>query len=146
MEEKNPYEDIIHLPHHQAANRPHMSLYNRAAQFSPYAALTGYGDMVLEEARQTEIKHELGDFEKEELDQKLFMIQEAIQRGEHPLISAIYFVPDERKAGGAYKEYAGLVKKIDTVERQIIFLADNGSSDGKRVRIDDIKEMLLLPK
>ena len=146
MEEKNPYEDIIHLPHHQAANRPHMSLYNRAAQFSPYAALTGYGDMVLEEARQTETRHELGDFEKEELDQKLFMIQEAIQRGEHPLISVIYFVPDGRKAGGAYKEYAGLVKKIDTVERQIIFLADNGSSDGKRVRIDDIKEMLLLPK
>ena len=146
MEEKNPYEDIIHLPHHQAANRPHMSLYNRAAQFSPYAALTGYGDMVLEEARQTETRHELGDFEKEELDQKLFMIQEAIQRGEHPLISVIYFVPDGRKAGGAYKEYAGLVKKIDTVERQIIFLADNGSSDGKRVQIDDIKEMLLLPK
>ena len=54
MEEKNPYADIIHLPHHQATNRPHMSLYDRAAQFSPYAALVGYDDMVKETARQTD--------------------------------------------------------------------------------------------
>ena len=79
MEKKNPYEDIIHLPHHQAANRTHMSLYDRAAQFSPYAALVGYDDMVKETARQTEKQLELGDTEKELLDQKLALIADVIE-------------------------------------------------------------------
>ena len=141
MEEKNPYEDIIHLPHHQATNRPHMSLYDRAAQFSPYAALEGYDDMVKETARQTEKQLELGDAEKELLDQKLMLITEEIENGNYPTITVVYFVPDALKAGGAYDEYTGHVKKIDSVSRQIIFFADNGRSSGKRISIDVVSQI-----
>ena len=141
MEEKNPYEDIIHLPHHQAANRPHMSLYDRAAQFSPYAALVGYDDMVKETARQTEKQLELGDAEKELLDQKLMLIAEMVEDGNYSTITVVYFVPDALKAGGAYDEYTGHVKKIDSVSRQIIFFADNGRSSGKRISIDVVSQI-----
>ena len=141
MEEKNPYADIIHLPHHQAANRPHMSLYDRAAQFSPYAALVGYDDMVKETARQTDKQLELGDAEKEELDQKLMLITDMIEDGHHPTITVVYFVPDALKTGGAYDEFTGYVKKVDVVGRQIIFLADNGRSNGKCISIDVISQI-----
>ena len=141
MEEKNPYEDIIHLPHHQAANRPHMSLYDRAAQFSPYAALVGYDDMVKETARQTEKQLELDDAEKELLDQKLSLIADVIEDGHQPIITVAYFVPDAFKSGGAYDEYTGRVKKVDAVSRQIIFLAENGRSSGKSIVIDVISQI-----
>ena len=141
MEERNPYADIIHLPHHQAANRPHMSLYDRAAQFSPYAALVGYDDMVKETARQTDKQLELGDTEKELLDQKLTLITDLIEDGHHPAITVVYFVPDTMKAGGAYDEYTGRVKKVDAVGRQIIFLAENGYSSGKSIDIGAISQI-----
>ena len=141
MEEKNPYEDIIHLPHHQAANRPHMSLYDRAAQFSPYAALVGYDDMVKETARQTDKQLELSEAEKELLDQKLTLIADVIEDGHHPTITVVFFVPDALKAGGAYDEYIGHVKKVDAVARQIIFLAENGRSSGKSIGIDMISQI-----
>ena len=141
MEEKNPYADIIHLPHHQAANRPHMSLYDRAAQFSPYAALVGYDDMVKETARQTDEQLELGDAEKELLDQKLMLITDMIEGGHHPTITVVYFVPDELKAGGAYNEFTGCVKKVDAIGRQITFFADNGRSSGKSINIDVISQI-----
>lgn len=141
MEEKNPYEDIIHLPHHQAANRPHMSLYDRAAQFSPYAALVGYDDMVKETARQTDKQLELGETEKELLDQKLTLIADVIEDGHHPTITVVFFVPDALKAGGAYDEYTGNVKKVDAVARQIIFLAENRRSIGKSIGIDLISQI-----
>ena len=141
MEEKSPYADIINLPHHQAADRPHMSLYDRAAQFSPYAALVGYDDMVKETARQTDSKLELGDAEKALLDQKLTLISDVIEDGCHPTITVVYFVPDAFKEGGAYDEFTGSVKKVDAVDRQIIFLAANGRSSGKSIGIDFIAEI-----
>ena len=141
MAEKNPYADIIHLPHHQATNRPHMSLYDRAAQFSPYAALVGYDDMVKETARQTDKQLKLGDAEKELLDQKIALITDAIENEHHPTITVVFFSPDAMKAGGFYDEYTGTVKKVDSVGRQIIFFADNGCSSGKSICIDVISQI-----
>ena len=103
------YGDIIDLPHYQSATRPHMSLYDRAAQFSPFAALTGYDDMVKEEARLTDDMREVSEVELEDLNRKLAMISEAIEKREHPPVTVTYFIPDERKSGGRYEEISGII-------------------------------------
>ena len=95
-EQKNPYEDILTLPHHKAANRPQMSMHDRAAQFAPFAALTGFDGVIAETGRMTEKKIELSDSEKLLLDQKLTLIDGAIQSGYAPLVTAVYFVPDDK--------------------------------------------------
>ena len=139
--EKNPYADIIHMPHHKATNRPHMSLYDRAAQFSPFAALTGFDGVIAETARLTDRKVELSESEKILLDQKLTLIDDVIQDKHYPEITVVYFVPDYLKEGGEYEEYTGQVRKIDPIERTVVFLAANGRSAGKTIRVDDIKEI-----
>ena len=139
--EKNPYADIIHLPHHKAANRPHMSLYDRAAQFSPFAALVGFDGVIAETCRLTDRRVELPESEKVLLDQKLTLIDDVIQDGHHPEITVVFFVADPLKEGGEYQEYIGKVRKVDAVERTIVFLAANGRSAGKRVPIDDVLEI-----
>ena len=139
--EKHPYADIIHLPHHKAANRPHMSTYDRAAQFSPFAALSGFDGVIAETGRLTDRKIELSESEKVLLDQKLTLIDDVIQDKHHPEITVVYFVPDCLKEGGEYEEYTGLVRQIDPIERTVVFLADNGCSAGKTIRVDDIKEI-----
>ena len=136
--ERNPYEDIIHLPHHQSSNHPHMSLYDRAAQFSPFAALTGFDGVIAETSRLTDQKIELSEYERALLDQKLSHIDDDLRKGNHPEITVIYFVPDPLKAGGAYNEYTGHVRNIDAFERCIVFLVGNGRSAGRRIGIDDI--------
>ena len=141
MNEKNPYADILHLPHHQAADRRHMSMHERAAQFSPFAALTGFDGVIAETGRLTDHKIELSESEKVLLDQKLNLIDEAVRAGQHPEITLLYFTPDARKTGGSYQEYTGSVRQIDPIERVIVFLADNGRSIGKRIAIDDVKEI-----
>ena len=141
QEERNPYEDIIHLPHHQSSNRPHMSLYDRAAQFSPFAALTGFDGVIAETGRMTERKIELSEYERSLLDQQLIRIDEELRKGNSPEITVVYFVPDPRKAGGAYEEYIGRVRNIDVAEQCIVFLAGNGRSAGKRIGISDILEI-----
>ena len=140
-DEKNPYADIMHLPHHQAANRPHMSLLNRAAQFSPYAALVGFDGVIAETGRLTDRKVELSESEKIMMDQKFTLINDVIQDGHHPTITVTFFVKDSLKEGGAYEEYTGSVRKIDSVERTIVFLAANGRSSGKTIPVDDIREL-----
>lgn len=140
-EQNNPYADIIHLPHHKAPNRPHMSMYDRAAQFSPFAALTGFEGVIAETGRLTDRKIELSESEKVLLDQKLTLIDDVIQDKHHPEITVVYFVPDHLKEGGEYEEYVGKVRHIDTVDRTIVFLAANGRSAGKTIKIDDIKEI-----
>ena len=139
--EKNSYADIIHLPHHKAPNRPHMSLYDRAAQFSPFAALTGFDGVIAETARLTDRKVELSESEKILLDQKLTLIDDVIQDKHHPEITVVYFVPDYLKEGGEYEEYTGQVRKIDPIERTVVFQAANGRSAGKTIRVDDITEI-----
>lgn len=124
------YDDIIHLPHHQSGTRPHMSLHDRAAQFSPFAALTGYDAAVEEAARLTEQKLELSEEEKAAIGAKLTGIKEHIK--ERPEVTVTYFVPDERKAGGTYVTVTGIVRRIDDFERVVIM------QDRSRIRIDDI--------
>lgn len=101
-EQKNPYEDILRLPHHKAANRPHMSMHDRAAQFSPFAALTGFDGVIAETGRRTDQKVELSEYQMTLLDQKLTLIDDAIQDGYHPVVTVVYFVPDTKKDGGSY--------------------------------------------
>lgn len=139
--EKNPYADIIHLPHHKAANRPHMSMYDRAAQFSPFAALVGFDGVIAETGRLTDRRVELSESEKVLLDQKLTLIDDVIQDGHHPEITVVFFVADLLKDGGEYQEYTGKVRKVDAIERTLVFLAANGHSAGKTICVDDISEI-----
>ena len=130
---KNSYDDIINLPHHVSATRPQMSMIDRAAQFSPFAALTGYDAAIKETARLTDQKIDLDDYEKEEINDKIQLITEHL--GEDFEVVITYFQPDSRKAGGAYVDAVGIVKKIDEYDRVIIL------QDGKKIPIDDILDI-----
>ena len=107
------YGDIIDKPHWQSPTRPHMSLYDRAAQFAPFAALTGYDDMITEEARLVDNKIELDNTEIEIINQKLEILADSISNGEKPEVSITYFVPDLLKNGGKYETVTEVIKKID---------------------------------
>ena len=141
MHEQNPYADILTLPHHKAANRPQMSMHDRTAQFSPFAALTGFDGVIAETGRRTEQKAELSESLMTLLDQKLTLIGDVIRDGYHPVVTVVYFVPDARKEGGSYQEYTGKVRQVDSVERKLVFLADNNRSASKEISIDDILEI-----
>lgn len=127
------YDKIINLPHHVSATRPHMSMIDRAAQFSPFAALTGYDAAVKETARLTEQKIELDEYEKVALDQRILLLQDHLK--EHPEVTITYFVPDERKDGGKYVSITGAVKKINTYEKQIVLM------DKSKIPIKNILNM-----
>lgn len=130
------YDDIINLPHYVSAKRPQMSMKDRAAQFSPFAALVGYEDGITETNRQVEQFADLDENYLQELDEKLQYIQERVS--DNPLIEISYFVPDEVKSGGAYKTVRGSVKKIDKDKRLICFV------DSKSVDIDKIVDINIL--
>ena len=115
------YDDIIDLPHHVSETHPPMSRADRAAQFSPFAALTGYDAAVRETARVTERRIELDEGVKAELNARLNCILEHLS--EHPQVSLTYFVPDEKKSGGAYRTVTGAVRKLDSVAKTLT-LAD----------------------
>ncbi|MCC8195239.1 MAG: YolD-like family protein [Ruminococcus sp.] len=127
---KYDYSDIINLPHHVSKTHPQMSMQDRAAQFSPFAALTGYDDAIDETARLTGRKVELGEEAKEILDRKLQYLGSIIL--DQPEISVTYFVPDEKKDGGEYVTMSGKLKRIDEYERAIIL------TDGKKILMDEI--------
>ncbi len=129
------YEDIIALPHHVSASHPQMALADRAAQFSPFAALTGYEDAIDESARLTEEQIELDENAREELDEKLRQIRECGEA--HPEITVTYFQKDARRDGGAYVTLTGRVKKIDEYARIISFM------DGTVVRIENILQCII---
>ena len=136
------YADIIDLPHHQSATRMHMSLYDRAAQFAPFAALTGYDDMVEEEARLVDNKIELDGSELEILDQKLKVIAEEIDKGRSPEVTITYFVPDLLKEGGSYKTITEVIKKVDNVSRHLVLERKEGVADmNVTISISDILEI-----
>lgn len=115
---KTPYDDIIHLPHHISQNHPQMPLRDRAAQFAPFAALTGYEAAVGETARQTAERRELDPQEAEELNCRLAALIARLP--ERPEVTIEYFVPDERKAGGAYVTVTGRVRHISVAERTLV--------------------------
>ena len=122
------YKDIIHHPHHQSLTRAHMSLYDRAAQFSAFDALAGYSDMITEEARLTDSEIVLDENAIELLNQKLSLIADVIEDGHLPTITFTVFVPDQHKEGGRYEDRTETVKKIDAIERKIILKRKNESS------------------
>ncbi len=124
------YDDIINLPHHVSASRPRMSALDRAAQFSPFAALTGYDDAVKETARLTDERVELDESSKVALNERLLMIQG--QLDDQPQVSIIYFQPDDKKAGGTYITATGCVKKIDEYARSMVM------QDATKIPIDEI--------
>ena len=112
------YEDIINLPHHVSTRHPQMSMMNRAAQFAPFAALTGHSAAIEETARLTESQQELADEDNEILNQKMTYLREAIN--EHPTISISYFEPDKRKSGGRYMSIEGQLQNIDDYNQTIV--------------------------
>ena len=116
------YEDIINLPHPTSPKHPRMSLYDRAAQFSPFAALTGHEKAIEETRRLTEEKMELDEEEKAKLNEKLRILQKNINQNKQ--ITITYFVPDERKTGGAYVTSTGTLKKIDVYNKNLILNGD----------------------
>lgn len=130
MAERFPYEDIVDLPHHVSRKHPQPTMADRAARFAPFAAITGYEEMVLEEARVTDDRIEMDESSKAALNAKLNMILEFID--EQPEVSITYFEPDKRKAGGAYVTVTGTVKRIDEYEHLVIM------TDGKKINIDEI--------
>ena len=124
------YEDIINLPHHVSATRPQMSMIDRAAQFSPFAALTGYDAAIKETGRLTDEKIEMDEESLNILYMKFQILARSLD--DEPEVTFTYFKPDERKAGGAYLTASGVVKKIDAFERMIVM------RNGTKIPMDDI--------
>ena len=137
MNERNTrkYNDIIHLPHHVSQKHPQMSLLNRAAQFSPFAALTGHSAAIQETARLTDSFIELDEDQKERLNEQLQMLQADPSR--HPEVELTYFRPDRIKNGGTYVTIRGTVQKIDEYHRTILF------TDGTSVPMEALFSMEL---
>ena len=125
------YDDIINLPNPTPTCRPRMSALDRAAQFAPFAALTGYEAVVAEAARLTDDRLELSEDMKIILNDKMQMIVDNLDK--EPFVTVRYFVPDKRKAGGAYVEVSGIVKEIDEYERCIIM------TDGIKIPIEQVR-------
>ena len=115
---KGPYDDIIALPHPTSRRHPRMAAADRAAQLAPFAALTGYAAAVKETARETEAFTELAEDEAAALDRRLRLLEERIR--ERPWVVLTCFQPDQRKAGGAYVEVRGWVKRLDATAGTII--------------------------
>ena len=121
------YDDIINMPHHKSDCHARMSVHDRAAQFSPFAALTGYDAEITETARLTDSRIELSEEEKEILDSKLRRAEDTKQT-----VCITCFVPDPHKSGGAYVEIVGRVKKIDSIDGLVRLM------DGRETSIEDI--------
>lgn len=130
LEDVNRYDDIINLPHHVSKAHPSMPILDRAAQFSPFAALTGYDGAIKEAARLTNKRMELDEAAKTVLDEKLRIVHEKLSS--QPEIEITYFQPDERKSGGAYVTAIGIVKKVDRYERTVVM------QDETRIPIKEI--------
>lgn len=124
------YNEIIYLPHHVSKTRPQMPMSDRAAQFAPFAALTGYDAAIKETGRLTDERIELDVEALSALDMKYQLLMEALD--EAPEVTITYFQPDERKAGGKYVSAVGAVKKIDDFERRITM------QDGAKIPMDDV--------
>lgn len=124
------YDNIINLSHHVSPTRPQMSMIDRAAQFSPFAALTGYEDAILETGRLTDARAELTEDELDALNAKYQLLMDTIGTGIE--VSITYFKQDDRKAGGAYLTERDVVKKVDTYNRRILM------RNGTCIPMDDI--------
>ena len=129
------YEDIINLPHHVSKTRKQMSMEARAAQFSPFAALTGYDDELDEAGRLTEERQYL-DFDNQKRDELDRILKELDEHAtEHPEIRVKYFVPDKLKDGGEYVQFSGYYKRVDISDMTLCF------TEGKKIYLSDIIEI-----
>lgn len=128
-----PYDDFISLPHHVSASHPQMPVANRAAQFSPFAALTGFDAAIQETARQTDKRIELSESGLAALDEKLCILTDHIT--DQPEIAVTYFLPDDKKDGGKYITEVVTVRRIDYVLRTIVFV------DGNTIALDDVLDI-----
>lgn len=126
------YADIIGLPHWQSPVRPHMSLADRAAQFLAYKALTGFGDLIDEEARLTEEAPDIGSWEMEILNRKLLTLAQAAEASRRPEAAFTVFVPDGKKAGGRYEEVTDRVKKVDASAAVVVLETRDGKGGQNR--------------
>lgn len=133
MAEKFPYEDIVNLPPHISKRHPQPSMMDRAARFAPFAAITGYEEMVLEEARVTDERIDLDEGTLSLFNEKLNMIQEFLD--EEPEVTITYFEPDKKKSGGAYVSVTGTVKRIDEYEHIVLM------NDSKQIPIGEIYDI-----
>lgn len=124
------YDSIIHNPHHVSKTRPQMTLLDRAAQFAPFAALTGYDDMVKETARMVDEKRDLSDEQLADLNFKTKYITEHLN--DEPLVTITYFVPDDKKAGGTYITKEGKIRKFERYQKYFVF------TDGTIVPLSDV--------
>ena len=127
------YADIINLPHHTSPNRPRMPEADRAAQFSPFAALTGYDATVAEAGRLTDSEHCLSEDAKTVLNEKMQMILDRLS--DRPVVTITHFVPDSRKSGGAYVTTTGVVNEISALTRAVVL------EDKTSIPIDRILEI-----
>ncbi len=133
MRMNNRYDEIMELPHHVSKTRPQMPMSDRAAQFAPFAALTGYDSAIKETGRLTDERIELDEEALTALDRKYQLLIEALD--DAPEVTIIYFQPDERKAGGQYVSATGTVKKVDTFGRRILL------QDGTRIPLDSVYDL-----
>ena len=129
----NRYDEIINLPHHVSKTRPQMAMSDRAAQFAPFAALTGYESAIKETGRLTDERIELDEEALTALDRKYQLLMDTLD--DAPEVTIIYFQPDERKAGGQYVSATGTVKKVDTFGRRILL------QDGTRIPLDSVYDL-----
>ena len=133
MRMNNRYDKIINLPHHVSTTRPQMPMSDRAAQFAPFAALTGYDSAIKETGRLTDERIELDEEALTALDRKYQLLMDTLD--DAPEVTIIYFQPDERKAGGQYVSATGTVKKVDTFGRRILL------QDGTRIPLDSVYDL-----
>ncbi len=131
---QTPYDDIIYLPHHVSRNHPQMPLRDRAAQFAPFAALTGYEAEVGETARLTAERRELDGQEAEELNRNLAAI--ITHLSERPEVTIEYFLPDDRKAGGSYVSVTGRVRHVSVPEQTLVM------EDGTEIPLDEVVSLI----
>ena len=133
-----PYDDIIHLPHHISRRRPSMPRIGRAAQFTPFAALSGYDNAVEETARLTDRLIEQDEESLALMNEKLHALLDAVK--DQPEITITCFVPDEKKAGGSYHRITGRIRRIDEINRQIIL------TDRTVISMDSVFEIDCTPE
>lgn len=132
-EKRHPYEDILSVPRPTTHVRPPMPRQDRAAQFAPFAALTGHDAAIRETARTTQARRQLSEDEKLILDRKQQFLLEQVHQ--HPQVTVTYFQPDTRKAGGAYQVITGHVRALDTFRRLL------RTMEGRDIPVDDIVEL-----
>ncbi|MBQ9201380.1 MAG: hypothetical protein IJ154_03290 [Bacteroidales bacterium] len=127
------YSDIISLPHHRSLNHPPMPVENRAAQFAPFAALTGFGAAIHETARLTECRIELDEYGHDRLNRQMALLRELLPQ--QPVVTLLYFRPDSRKQGGTYVSASGHLKRIDDYGQRLVL------TDGRTVDFDFLADI-----